>query len=87
MSTVNKIIETGNFDSSIHSSKKWCDAFGNEVVAPEGYKLIRGEPIQHGDIHFDIYTGWVYGGGEAYHADRGHWAFSEGRWVAWARKI
>lgn len=61
------------------------DIWGNQITIPDGYEMIHGVPIQIGDIHFDIYGGWV-NGGEAYAAKNRHRAYGEGRWICWARK-
>jgi hypothetical protein len=84
----NQLILEGNFNSKIHTLKNWCDAFGNLVEPPEGYYLLknnaeRHDKIQKGDLHFDIYSGWVDGHSD-YH--NGGNVLSEGRWRAWARK-
>ena len=86
----NKLILKGNYDSKIHGHlKMWCDAFGNLVEPPEGYRLLQNnanlkvnDTIQEGDLHFDIYGGWVNGHGEY---ENGQFVLSDGRWRAWAR--
>lgn len=86
----NKLITEGNYDVRIHGElKPGCDAFGKKVKAPRGYYLlrndsVRNDKIQIGDIHFDIYEGWVKGG-EENSVSQGHFVQSGGRWRAWAR--
>ena len=87
----NQLISEGNFDSKIHTSKKMCDAFGNDIKPPEGYRLLGKiddgwDKIQKSDLHFDIYGGWINGHGEYYNGTN-HYIHEEGRWKAWARKI
>ena len=81
----NQVIENGNYDSKKHSMKYNCDAFGDKIKPPIGFRLlIENEPIQKGDWHFDIYAGWVQGHGDRKNGSRLH---CEGRWRGWARKI
>jgi len=88
----NKLIIEGNFDNLIHTDKKNCDAFGNEIITPNGYrrlgKISEGiwDKIQKGDLHFDIYGGWTDGHGTFYNGTN-YYIHQEGRWKAWARKI
>jgi hypothetical protein len=88
----NQLILDGNFDNTTHTNKKGCDAFGNEIITPEGYrrlgKISDGvwDKIQKGDLHFDIYGGWTDGHG-TYCNETNHYIHEEGRWKAWARKI
>lgn len=88
----NKLIETGNFDKSIHTLKEGCDAFGNPIELPEGYRFLgkikdgEWDKIQKGDLHFDIYRGWTDGHG-TYCNGTNYYIHQEGRWRAWARKI
>jgi hypothetical protein len=65
----NKLILEGNFDKTIHTNKKGCDAFGNDIIIPNGYRRLGKtedgwDKIQKGDLHFDIYGGWVDGHGD-----------------------
>lgn len=87
----NQLISEGNFDNKIHSDKKMCDAFGNTIVIPEGYRFLGKLPegwdkIQKGDLHFDIYAGWTDGHGEFCNGTN-YYIHQEGRWKAWARSI
>ena len=90
--TDNQLILEGNFDESIHIHRKNCDAFGNEIKVPKGYRRLGKvsdgvwDKIQDSDIHFDIYGGWVNGHGRYYNGDN-YYVHEEGRWKAWARKI
>lgn len=36
----NKLIIEGNFDNKVHTNKKMCDAFGNLIQLPDGYKFL-----------------------------------------------
>ena len=89
---VNQLIETGNLDKSIHTLKNGCDAFGNTIELPEGYRFLgkikdgEWDKIQKDDLHFDIYGGWVAGHGTYYNGTN-YYIHQEGRWRAWARKI
>ena len=87
----NQLIVEGNFDSKIHVRKEMCDAFGNKIKPPKGYRLLGKtedgwDKIQQGDMHFDIYGGWVKGHSSWYDGAN-HYIHEEGRWKAWARKI
>jgi hypothetical protein len=88
----NQLILEGNFDKSIHTYKKRCDAFGNPIELPEGYRFLgkikdgEWDKIQKGDLHFDIYGGWTDGHG-TYCNGTNYYIHQEGRWMAWARKI
>ena len=89
---MNKLILEGNFDSKIHSNKKGCDAYGNPIELPDGYRFLgkisdgKWDKIQKGDLHFDIYGGWVNGHGTFCNGTN-HYIHEEGRWKAWARKV
>ena len=89
---MNKLILDGNFDSKIHSNKKGCDAYGNPIELPDGYRFLgkisdgKWDKIQKSDLHFDIYGGWVDGHGTFYNGTN-YYIHEEGRWKAWARKV
>lgn len=88
----NQLILEGNFDPKIHTYKKGCDAFGNPIELPEGYRFLgkikdsEWDKIQKGDLHFDIYGGWTDGHGDFCNGTY-YYIHQEGRWMAWARKI
>ena len=87
----NKLILEGNFDSKIHTNKKMCDAFGNQIELPDGYRFLGKtedgwDKIRKGDLHFDIYGGWVNGHGTFCNGTN-YYIHEEGRWKAWCRKI
>lgn len=88
----NQLIVDGGFDKTIHSDNKGCDAFGNEIEIPLGYRKLGKisdrvwDKIQKGDLHFDIYAGWTDGHG-AFCNGTNHYIHEEGRWKAWIRKI
>lgn len=88
---INKLILEGNFDNKTHISKKGCDAYGNLIVLPEGCRFLGKtengwDKIQKGDLHFDIYGGWVNGHGKFCNGTN-YYIHEEGRWKAWARKV
>lgn len=80
-----RLIGGGECYSKIKKAVYGFDAFRNKVVAPEGYAIIpEKERLKHGDIPFDVYSGWLNDKfNEKYHNQ----AISEGRWTTWARKI
>lgn len=81
----NQLILEGNYDSKIHTLNHNCDAFGNVVEPPEGFRMLTNDDkIEKDDLHFDIYGGWVQGHGER---NNGSYVHCEGRWRGWARKI
>lgn len=86
----NQLITEENYDEKIHGClKNGCDAFGNAIKPPDGYRLLRNDilindKIQKGDIHFDIYAGWTEGHNERHDGDS---IINGGRWRAWARKV
>lgn len=88
----NQLILEGNFDPKIHTLLNGCDAFGNPIELPEGYRFLgkikdhEWDKIQKGDLHFDIYGGWTDGHG-TYCNGTNYYIHQEGRWRAWARKI
>lgn len=83
---MNKLLNE-NYDKEKHGElKQNCDAFGNLVEPPKGFRLLKNEIIIQGDLHFDIYNGWV-SGGEDWHVRNKYYSTSEGRWRAWARKV
>jgi len=85
----NQLILEGNFDNCVHTNKKTCDAFGNLIELPDGFRFLGKsqedwDKIQKDDIHFDIYAGWVCGHSSYYNGTY-HYIHEEGRWKAWAR--
>lgn len=98
-----KLIEGPDFsDPDIIRPMKYAhDAYGNPLEAPEGYKIIRypedDTTIMAGDIHFDVYGGWVMEGAHpnSYHVRNGHhvpmggggYSDAMGRWTCYARKL
>jgi hypothetical protein len=81
----NKVIEDGNYNSEIHSLKHCCDAFGNIIEPPIGFRMLtNSDSIEETDWHFDIYGGWCQGHSKWHNGINLH---CEGRWRGWARKI
>lgn len=81
----NKLILEGNYDKNIHSLEHNCDAFGNEVELPKGFRFLTNKDrIKKDDWHFDIYSGWVQGHSGIYN---GGYVRCEGRWRRWARLL
>jgi hypothetical protein len=86
----NKLIEQGNFDKSLHFNIPDCDAFGNPIELPPGFRFLGKnsddyDKIEKEDFHFDIYGGWVQGHSSFYNGEY-YYIHQGGRWKAWARK-
>lgn len=80
-----KLDKHGNFEPWVQPNYGY-DAYDNQIIAEDGwYILPRLTKILDGDKPFDVYSGWVICDG--WHARTGKVACSDGRWVAWERKM